>query len=313
MIPEGCTGNCGVRKNEGGKLYALTYAKPCSIAIDPIEKKPLFHFHPGTQTLSVATVGCNLHCDFCQNWEISQAKPDDISAKEVFPEGLVQMCLDQNAQGISYTYTEPTVFYEYAYDAAKLAHEKNLYNVFVSNGMINREPVKKISKYLDAMNMDLKAFNDEFYKKICHGTGIDPIKQTAKNCREFGIHLEITNLIIPGFNDNEQKIKELVKFVKSISTEIPLHFSCFSPQYKMLDTPRTPVEAVQKARDIAIDLGMGYVYVGNVPSGEKGENTYCPKCGELLVERSGFSAEIKNLKGKNCSKCGKEINLVLQK
>ncbi|MFH1424581.1 MAG: AmmeMemoRadiSam system radical SAM enzyme [archaeon] len=272
LCPRGCTitegkkGFCRTRKNIGGTLYAITYGKPCSISVDPIEKKPLYHFHPGELTLSIATCGCNLACDFCQNWEISQADPEEMEVKEVSPAEIVAMAKAQNVKIISYTYTEPTVFYEYAYDTAKLAHEQGMFNVFVSNGMINTEPLKKISPYLDAMNLDLKAWDDAFYKKICHGMGLEPIKQTARNCKEFGIHLEVTNLIIPGFNDSEEKIKELVEFVKDeLGTNVPIHFSRFFPHYKMSDVEPTSVEVVKRAGEIAEEMGMERVHLGNLP------------------------------------------------
>lgn len=301
-------GKCRARKNIDGKLYSVVYGKPCSVAIDPIEKKPFFHFHPGTRTVSVATASCNLACDHCQNWEISQADPEETYSENLSPKELVEMALEKDCQGISYTYTEPTTFYEYAYDTAKLAKEQGLYNTFVSNGMINTEPLKKISKYLDAMNMDLKAFTEDFYKEICHGIGLEPIKQTAKNCKEFGIHLEITNLIIPTYNDTEEKIKELVSFVKSISPETPLHFSRFFPHYKMRDIEPTPIEVLEKAKKIAEQAGIEYVYIGNV---QGDESTYCPKCNELLISRVGYSVGKISLKGKKCPKCGKDINIVI--
>jgi len=317
LCPRGCTiapdkkGFCRARKNIKGKLYAITYAKPCSIAIDPIEKKPFFHFKPGSKTLSIATYGCNLACDFCQNWEISQADPEEMPSEEITPKKLVAMALENNTQGISYTYTEPTVFYEYAYDAAKLAHEQGLYNCFVSNGLINEEPLKKISPYLNAMNMDLKAFKDDFYKKVCHSNkGIAPIKKTAKNCKDLGIHLEITNLILPGYNDNKKDLTALCKFIASIDKSIPTHFSRFNPQYKMLDLEKTSIETLDVAVEIAKKEGLEYVYIGNVPGG-KGENTYCPKCGTLLLKRYVFSLMETNIKDGKCPECGKEINIII--
>ncbi len=309
-LAPGQTGVCRVRKNIDGKLYSLNYAHPVSVAIDPIEKKPLFHFHPGSETLSIATVGCNFRCKFCQNWEISQTGQEEISTETVEPEKIVQMCLEENCQGISYTYTEPTIFYEYAYDTAKIAHKEGLYNVFVSNGYINKEPLKKISKYLDAMNMDLKAFTDKYYQELCGVPSIEPVKETARNCKKFGIHLEITNLIIPGYNDNETELRKLSEFVLSLGKETPLHFSRFFPHYKMLETPKTPVDILERAREIAKEVGLEYVYIGNV-FGNEGENTYCPNCGALLIERTGYNIKFVNLEGKKCKKCGHEINLIL--
>ena len=313
VIDEGKRGFCLARKNIDGKLYLITYGRPCSIAIDPIEKKPFFHFHPGTRTLSLATVGCNFACDFCQNWMIARGDIEkEPETPEVPPEALVDMAIQNEVQGLSYTYTEPTIFYEYAYDTAKLAHEKGLYNTFVSNGYISEEPLKKLSKYLDAMNIDLKAFTDDFYKKVCHAPqGIEPVKQTARNCKKFGVHLEVTNLIIPGYNDKEAELREIAKFVHDdLGAETPLHFSRFYPHYKMKDVPITDVKTLELAQKIAKEEGLEYVYIGNVPA-HKGENTYCPKCKELLIERVGFEAKINNLRGKRCGNCGKEIAIVV--
>ncbi|MFO7872210.1 MAG: AmmeMemoRadiSam system radical SAM enzyme [Candidatus Undinarchaeales archaeon] len=309
-ITEGKLGNCGVRKNKEGKLYSLNYAKPCTVSIDPIEKKPFFHFHPGSRTVSVATVGCNFHCKFCQNWEISQAKIDDIPYRESKPKKIVDFCLENDCEGVSYTYTEPTIFYEYAYDTAKLAHEQGLYNTFVSNGYINEKPLRKISKYLDAMNLDLKAFTDEYYKELCGVPSVEPVKKTAKLCKELGIFLEVTTLIIPGYNDNESDLRKLSKFVYDLGEDTPLHFSRFSPFYKMKDTPETELKTLRKARNIALEEGLNYVYIGNVFSNEA-ENTYCPNCGETVIGRVGFNIKETNLTKNKCSNCGEEINLLL--
>jgi len=310
-IKEGEKGFCRARKNVDGKLYAITYAKPCSIAIDPIEKKPFYHFYPGSSTLSIATYGCNFSCDFCQNWGISQADIEkSFEPDEVLPEQLVEMALENNCGGISYTYTEPTIFYEYCFDTAKIAHKKGLYNCFVSNGYINEMPLKEISKYLDANNVDLKG-TDEFYKKICHApAGIKPVQETIKNCHKFGIHVEVTNLIVPGLNDNDAQIKKTAEFVKNVSDEIPLYFSRFYPQHKMLETPQTDVKTLEKAHEIAKKTGLKYVYAGNVP-GHKFENTYCPDCNYLLIKRFGFSIEEIGLtKDKKCPSCGEKILII---
>ncbi len=309
-IAEGKIGNCGVRKNIKGKLYSLNYAKPCTVSIDPIEKKPFFHFHPGSRTASIATVGCNFRCDFCQNFEISQAKIDDIKYSESPPKEIVDFCLKNECEGVSYTYTEPTIFYEYAYETAKLAHKEGLYNTFVSNGYINEKPLRKISKYLDAMNLDLKAFTDEYYKELCGVPSVEPVKKTAKLCKELDIFLEITNLIIPGYNDNKSDLRDLSKFVYDLGEDTPLHFSRFSPFYKMKDAPETEMKTLRKARDIALDEGLNYVYIGNVFANEA-ENTYCPSCGETVIGRVGFNINETNLTKNKCSNCGEEMNLVL--
>jgi len=265
VIGEGKKGFCRARKNVDGKLYSLTFGKPCSIAIDPIEKKPFYHFHPGSRVFSIATFGCNLACDHCQNWQISQGDPEKQEVEEILPEKIVELALENKCEGIAYTYTEPTIFYEYAFETSKLAKKEGLYNCFVSNGLINREPLKKISPYLDAMNMDLKAFTDDFYKNVAHFPGgVEHVKQTARNCLEFGIHLEITTLLIPGYNDSEAEIRKIAEFVKSLSPEVPLHFSRFFPHYKMKDVPPTPIETVKKAQEIGLEVGLKFVHVGNV-------------------------------------------------
>jgi pyruvate formate lyase activating enzyme len=265
LIAEGKKGVCRARKNIDGKLYSLTYGKLCSMAVDPIEKKPFYHFHPGSKVFSIATFGCNLACDHCQNAEISQADPEKEIVNEILPEKVVEMTLENKCAGIAYTYTEPTVFYEYAFETAKIAKEKGLYSCFVSNGIINREPLKKISPYLDAMNLDLKGFTDEFYKKYCHFPGgLEQIKQTARNCLEFGIHLEVTTLLIPGHNDSEEEIRKIAEFVKSLREDVPLHFSRFHPEYKMLDVEPTPIETVMRAKEIGEDVGLKNVHTGNI-------------------------------------------------
>jgi len=265
LIADGKKGFCRARKNVKGKLYSLTFGKPCSIAIDPIEKKPFYHFHPGSRVFSIATFGCNLACEHCQNWEISQGDPEKQKVEEILPEKIVERTLENTCDGIAYTYTEPTVFYEYAFETSKLAKKNGLYNCFVSNGLINSEPLKKISPYLDAMNMDLKAFTDDFYKNVAHFPGgVEQVKQTARNCLEFGIHLEITTLLIPGYNDSEEEIRKIAEFVKSLGAEVPLHFSKFHPDYKMKTVPPTPVEKVMRAKEIGLEVGLKHVHVGNV-------------------------------------------------
>jgi len=219
------------------------------------------------------------------------------------------MALENNCAGISYTYTEPTIFYEYAYDTAKIAHKQGLYNVFVSNGYINPEPLKKISKYLDAMNMDLKSFTSKYYKDLCGVLSIEPIKETARSCKKLGIHLEITNLIIPGYNDNEKELRELVEFVAGLGKDTPLHFSRFFPFYKMKDTPETPVSTLETAKKIAEAAGLQYVYIGNVFT-NKGEDTFCPKCGKTVIKRVGFNITEKHLKGKKCAFCKQKLNII---
>jgi pyruvate formate lyase activating enzyme len=306
IILDGKTGFCRVRQNRNGILYSLVYDKLCSMNIDPIEKKPLFHFYPGSLCLSVSTVGCNLNCSFCQNWEISH--PDQIFGDDISPERIVETAKENNVPGIAYTYTEPTIFFELAYDTMKLARKEGLYNVWVSNGYINPEPAKKAAKYMDAINVDLKG-DVKFYQKLCSVPNEEPMKKALKIYKEEGVWIEITNLIIPGFNDKQEQIKKLVSWVKNnLGTDTPLHFSRFYPQYKMLDVKPTPVETLEKAVDIAKKAGMHYAYLGNVLD-NRWESTYCWKCGDVLIKRSGY--DILSFKGK-CKKCNIKISGVVK-
>jgi len=302
-ISDGKKGNCGVRQNKKGKLYSLVYGKACSASVDPIEKKPLFHFLPGHSSFSIATVGCNMHCLHCQNWEISQAK--SILGKTLMPEDIVTQAVESNCKSISYTYTEPTVFYEYAIDTMKLARKKGIKNIIVSNGFINEEPLLEWCKYLDAANIDLKGFDNIFYKKVCSAR-LEPVLNSLKILKEKGIWLEVTNLIIPTLNDNLDKVKKMCRWiVDNLGSDVPLHFSRFFPHYRLVDLPPTKEETLKKARDSAKKAGINYVYIGNMYV-EDGENTYCPKCDELLVERKGFGVLRNNLKKSKCG-CGESI------
>lgn len=304
VIPEGGTGFCGARKNEKGRLYSLVYGLPVSVAVDPIEKKPFFHFAPGTKTLSIATVGCNLKCKFCQNWEISQ-EYGEIHGNEMLPEEVVELAKKNHAEGISYTYTEPTIFFEYALDIMKAAKKEGLYNVWVSNGYMNPEPVKKISKYLDAINIDLKG-DDDFYKKVCLGVGIEPVYKSMKAYRRKDVWIEVTNLIIPTLNDSEENIGKLAEWIRNnLGEDTPVHFSAFFPQYKLTNISPTPVSVIENAVRVAKGKGLRWVYAGNV-WGNRYESTYCPKCGALVIKRKGFSVYSINQK---CPKCGEIIKL----
>jgi pyruvate formate lyase activating enzyme len=301
LIAEGKVGFCGVRQNKDNKLITLVYNKPCSVNLDPIEKKPLYHFLPGETALSIGTVGCNFACEFCQNWEISKAKPDISKFKIVKPEQIIEIAKQNNAKIIAYTYTEPTIFYEYMLDIAKLAKKEGIKNVIVSNGFINEKPLKKLAKYIDGANIDLKAFDKGFYKKNCSGR-LEPVLKALKLLKENNIWLEITNLIIPGRNDDMKKIKEMCKWIKNeLGEHVPLHFSRFFPMYKMDDIESTPTETLEKAANIAKKY-LNYVYMGNVPADD---DTYCPNCGKKVISRMVFSSD-NNLKQGKCS-CGQEI------
>ncbi len=309
-IKPGERGKCRVRENQQGKLVSLVYGKPCSVAIDSVEKKPLYHFLPGEKTISIATPGCNLSCKHCQNYTISQAKPETIPSATLSPEKVVGEAEKNNCKIIAYTYTEPTIFYEYMLDTAKLAKKAGIKNIIVSNGFINPEPLKKLCPYIDGANIDLKSMNDDFYKKIC-GARLSPILESLKILKNKKVWLEITNLIIPTLNDKKEDIENLIKWVKeNLGEEIPLHFTAFYPTYKLKNLPPTSLEILRKARDIAKKQEMLYVYTGNLPDDE-GNTTFCPKCKEPVIMRKGFYVSENKLKKGKC-KCGKKLHGVWQ-
>ena len=304
LIGEGRRGICKVRENRGGILYSLNYGRLISENIDPIEKKPLFHLLPGSLSYSIATVGCNFHCKHCQNYEISQyphRHAGDIPGTERTPAEVVESAQRSGCQSISYTYVEPTIFYEFALDTARLAQAAGLKNIFVSNGYTGPEATKELAPYLDANNIDLKAFTDKFYKEVC-GARLQPVLDTIRLMKELGVWLEITTLVIPGWNDSEGELTEIARFIKSISPDIPWHVTRFWPTYKMTDRPSTPHQTLVRAREIGLSEGLRYVYVGNIP-GDTGENTYCPNCGKLIIERTGFALTQHNMAGASCKYC----------
>jgi len=314
LIEPGQSGECRVRINIDGVLRTVVYGYPCTINIDPIEKKPLFHFLPGTGILSIATVGCNLHCLNCQNWNISQANPEDTPAYIAPPQKLVEITKSEHCPSLAYTYSEPIIFYEYTYDTAKLARQANIRNVLVTAGYINKEPWEKLLKYVDAANIDLKGISDDFYVRICSAT-LKPVQDALLVAKASGILVEVTNLIIPTLNDKDEQIRELARWVKvNLGRETPLHFSGFTPKYKMQHLPPTSLKTLEMAREIAISEGLDYVYIGNVRSKE-GENTYCPgwdpakrqDCKSLLIERKGYFILQNRLKEGRCPDCGREI------
>jgi pyruvate formate lyase activating enzyme len=277
-------GICKVRKNLDGTLFSLVYGKPITQSTDPIEKKPLFHFYPGSKAFSIATVGCNMHCLHCQNADISQVTQGIFPKQEVAPNQIVDAAKKSGSQSIAYTYTEPTIFYEYAFDIANLAHKEGLKNVFVTNGYIEQKPLEDIASVLDAANIDLKGMTDDFYKKVC-GAPIKPVLDSIKRYYDLGIWIEITTLIIPGYNDDEKMLAEIADFIADIDVEIPWHVTGFYPTYKLTDAPPTPVSTLEKAVEIGKKAGLHYIYQGNRGAGE---NTFCPKCGKELITRSGF-------------------------
>ena len=306
-ISPGRRGICAVRENVEGTLYSLVYGKVVADNIDPIEKKPLFHFHPGSKSYSIATAGCNFKCLHCQNFEISQypKQHKDIPGVDMTPEQIVAAAVNSGCKSISYTYTEPTIFMEFAYDCAKLAREQGIKNVFVSNGFSTPEATKLIAPYLDANNIDLKG-DDSFYKKIV-GARLQPVLDTIKLMKDSGVWVEITTLIIPTYNDSEDFLRWTAEFIKSVDPVMPWHVTQFYPTYKIMDKPRTPLGILKRARQIGLEVGLKYVYEGNVP-GEGGENTYCPNCGELLIERFGFDLTAIKIKDSRCLKCNASID-----
>ena len=307
-INEGKRGFCGVRENIGGILYSLVYDKVVSSNIDPIEKKPLFHFYPGSKSYSIATVGCNFTCLHCQNADISQMPQDHnrIIGNTLRPEDIIDDALRHNAKSISYTYTEPTIFYELAYSSAKLAHKNGLKNTFVTNGYILEGPLKHISPYLDAANVDLKFFDDGPYKKVC-AAKLKPVLNTLRLMKELNIWVEVTTLIIPGLNDDEKQLKDIADFIFSLGVGIPWHISAFFPAYKMTDKEPTPVRTIHKARDIGLKKGLRYVYTGNIPY-DDGENTYCYNCHKLIIERSGYQIRKYHIEDSRCVYCNAKID-----
>jgi pyruvate formate lyase activating enzyme len=287
-------------------MYSIAYGNPCAVHIDPIEKKPFFHFLPSTRAYSIATAGCNLACLNCQNWDISQVSPKETENYDLMPALVVEECLNSRCESIAYTYSEPTTFYEYAYDTAKLARAKHIKNVWKSNGYINEEPLRALCKYLDAANIDLKSFDDDIYVKL-NGGRLAPVLRALKIFHEEHVWLEITNLIIPSWTDNLDMIQKMCGWlVENGLRDYPLHFSRFNPLYKLYQLPMTPVSILEKAREIAVKTGIRYAYVGNVPR-HWAEHTYCHKCGKMIVERRGFRILSNHLEHGKCKFCSDTI------
>jgi pyruvate formate lyase activating enzyme len=300
-------GFCGVRQNLKGTLYTYAYGNVIATHVDPIEKKPLYHFLPGSQSFSIATIGCNFRCEFCQNWEISQSSFRDgaqLGEEEFTPEEIVEEALRNGCKSISYTYTEPTIFFEYAYDAARLAKGKDLYNIFVTNGYMTKEALEMIKPYLDAVNVDLKFFKDSSYKKICAGS-LQPVLDTIKLMKELKIWVEITTLVVPGENDSDEELRGIAEFVASVDKNIPWHVSRFHPDYKFTHRHPTPEATLERAQGIGHKAGLKFIYAGNVYGW--GNDTKCPVCDKLLIKREGFSVLEYNIEGGRCQYCTAEI------
>lgn len=306
-IKPGRQGICGVRQNLDGTLWSMVYGRIIAEHVDPVEKKPLFHFLPGSRSYSIATMGCNFRCTFCQNADISQRPREsgEIFGSTRAPEQIVAEAKASACATISFTYTEPTIFMEYALDVARLAQAEGIRNVFVSNGYMSEEALEVLSPHLHAANVDLKAFTDEFYLKQC-GARLKHVLDTLKKMKQLGIWLEVTTLLIPGLNDSPQELTELALFLVALGAEIPWHVSRFHPTYHLTDRPATPVKTLRMARDIGLQAGLQYVYVGNI-AGDDGENTYCPQCKALLLERFGFATKRRGIRGGNCLQCGTAV------
>ncbi len=309
LLESGMKGICRMRKNEEGEIFVLNYGKLATINTDPIEKKPLYHFLPGTKTLSVAAPGCSFVCKNCQNWQLSQGGIDKNFKRDISPQKIVEEA-QEKTPSISYTYGEPIIFLEYALETMKLAKEKNLKNIWVSNGYFSDPSLKAVLPYLDAINVDLKSFSDDFYQKICNGK-LKPVLKSIKKIAESDTWLEITTLLIPGFNDDDKQLSQIAEFIVDLSPKIPWHVSAFSGNYSwdMKDVPDTPIETLKKAYEIGKNAGLKYVYIGNAMTDKR--NTYCPNCERLLIERERFSIERKDEKGV-CPDCKEEISLILK-
>jgi len=309
VIPDGKRGICCVRENHGGVLYTRVYGAPCSWHVDPIEKKPLYHFFPGSKAFSIATVGCNFRCLHCQNHDISQLPrgEDRIEGYAMTPEEVVARARTEGCASISYTYTEPTIFYEYAFDIAKLARGAGIHNNFVTNGYIETKPLTAIRPYLDAANIDLKSFSPSFYRNVC-GAGVEGVLESIKHYKSLGIWIELTTLVIPNYNDSVEEFEKIAAFIRDeVGVETPWHVSAFYPTYKLRDSFRTPPETLLRAREIGLAAGLRYVYTGNIP-GIDGENTYCYNCKKPVIKRWGFTVAEYNLEAGRCRFCKTKID-----
>ncbi len=305
-LKKGETGFCRVRKNEGGKLYTHVYSNPCALHIDPIEKKPFFHFLPGTLSFSIATAGCNLRCKYCQNWEISQYPPEETVNYRVYPKDIVEWALYEGTPTIAYTYSEPTIFFEYMYEISKEAKKAGIKNIYHSNGFISQRSLKKLIPYLSAANIDLKTFRDSKYREMSMGR-LEPVLETLKTLKNNNVHLEITYLVVPEWNDGDDEIRDMLKWVKeNLGPEQVIHFSRFYPMYRLKNLYPTPVKTLERIWKLSRKMGMPYTYIGNVP-GHKAEHTYCPSCGKAVIKRRGFKILELNMKNGKCKYCGYKI------
>lgn len=316
IITSGRKGVCKVRENQEGSLYTLVYGIPLSQAVDPIEKKPLFHFYPGSTAFSIATAGCNFRCDFCQNADISQMPRDrrQIWGRQASPEEIVQAAKQQGSRSIAYTYTEPTIFFEYSYDIARLACAEGIASVYVTNGYMTPEMLDLFhglddghEPWLHGANVDLKAFKDETYKKVC-GARLQPVLDSLKKMKELGVWVEVTTLVVPDLNDSDEELNDIARFIADeLGMETPWHVSRFHPDYKMYDRGPTPTATLRRAYELGRKAGLHYVYVGNLP-GARLEDTYCPNCAQTVIGRWGFQVTQRNIKEGKCAHCGASID-----
>jgi len=296
-------GYCGVRENREGVYYTLVYARPCTYHVDPIEKKPLYHFHPGSLSFSIATAGCNLNCKFCQNWQISQVRPEEVSSYYLPPQKLAEMAGDSDCVSIAYTYSEPTVFYEYMFDSAIAGHMRNVKSVVITAGYISEEPLVELCKNVDGIKVDLKAYSESFYKDLVAGE-LQPVLDSLVTIRKMNVWLEIVYLVLPTLNDDEKELRDLARWIKEdLGPDVPIHFTRFYPQYRLKNLPPTPIRTLERAKEIADAEGLHYVYIGNMP-GHAAENTYCPKCGRLVIHRIGYRIRKIDLNNGRCAGCG---------
>jgi pyruvate formate lyase activating enzyme len=307
VIPEGKRGTCRVRENRGGTLYSIVYGKPCSVGREPIEKAPFFHFLPGRERITVATVGCNQSCRYCQNWQISQAQFEDVPNRNLSPAELVNLAVTQHVPILCFTYSEPIVFYEYMADAARLAREKGIRTAVVTGGFVNPEPLAELCGLVDAIKIDLKGFSETFYKDVC-GSSLGPVLAACRTVAQSGTHLELVNLVVPGLNDDSAGIAAMCRWVvENCGDSVPVHFTRFGPNYKLQNTPATPVATLETAARVGKASGLQYVYLGNVP-GHRLESTTCPECGRVIVERQGYTVTANEVKDGKCRFCGARIS-----
>jgi pyruvate formate lyase activating enzyme len=299
-------GYCGVRENRDGTYYTLVHSRPCTYHADPIEKKPFFHFHPGTLAFSIATAGCNVNCKMCQNWEISQARPEQIRSIYMPPKKVADMAAKHNCRSIAYTYSEPIIFFEYMMDAAAAGHDRDVLSVVVTGGYITERPLKELCGAVDAIKVDLKAYSEDFYRDIINGT-LQPVLDGLVTMRAAGMWTEIVYLVVPTLNDGDREFRELAKWIRAnLGSDVPVHFTRFHPQYLLKNLPPTPVKTLERAKAIADAEGLNYVYLGNVP-GHPGESTYCPGCGEVVVNRLGYTIQSIDVEKGACARCGHNI------